>query len=255
MFFIISKVLFFLIQPINWLVGSVLLAFFLKNEKWKKRSLKTAVFIAIFFTNHFIYNQIIKLWEPDPILFSELEESYDVGILLGGFSNLYIEPWDRHNFNSAADRFTHTLELYKLGKIKKVIITGGSPDVMGIQTSEAERIQQFIKQMDFPEEDFIFETESRNTYENAIYTQPILNDSFPNASKLLITSAFHMPRAQRIFKKQNIDFHAFPVDHIGEYTRFAPNSLFIPDRRGFLRWEILIKEWFGIIFYKLRGYI
>lgn len=254
MFFILSKLLFFIIQPLNWVIGLLLFSLFSKKEKRKKIALRMAIVLTIFFTNHFLYNQVIKLWEPDPILISTIQETYDIGIVLGGFSNLYIEPFDRQNFNETANRLTHSLELYKQGKFKKILITGGSPDVLGVKISEGERVHSFLVQMGIPPSDIIIEGESRNTRENAIFTKEIITQQYPNASCLLITSAFHMPRGASCFRKVGLDYKTFPVAHIGEYNRFAPNSLIIPDRLGFYRWEILIKEWVGYLVYKIRGY-
>ncbi|HHH49570.1 MAG TPA: YdcF family protein [Saprospiraceae bacterium] len=254
MFFFLSKLLFFIIQPLNWVIGLLLYSLFSKKKKRKKRALRVAIVLAVFFSNHFLFNQVVKLWEPDPILISSIQKTYDIGIVLGGFSNLYIEPFDRQNFNETANRLTHALELYRKGVFKKILITGGSPDVLGIKTSEGERVLSFLVLMGIPKTDIIIEGKSRNTRENAVFTKALLSQQYPNAKCLLITSAFHMPRARACFKKLGLNFDTFPVAHIGEYNRFYPDSLLIPDRLGFYRWELLIKEWVGYLVYKIRAY-
>jgi len=138
MFFVLSKVLFFIIQPINWIVFPLLYALFGKKEKWRKRTLILSVTAGLFFTNHFIFNQFAKLWEVDTITTPEIEEPYDIGILLGGYSNFFIQPdTDRHNFNERGARFFQTYELYKKGKFKKFLLTGGSGFMFGTEKSEA----------------------------------------------------------------------------------------------------------------------
>lgn len=257
MFYLFSKILYFIIQPINWILLCLLIAFFSKKEKRKKRSLTIGLILFLFFTNHFIFNQVMRLWEVDTITTNQIEGDYDIGILLGGYTNIHIEPYvDRHNFSERANRFNNTLELYHKGKIKKILLTGGSTAIIEkVMVNEAISVHQFLLTIGIPEEDIIIESAARNTYENALFTKKILSEKYPNAKCLLITSAWHMRRARACYKKQNIQFTPFSVDYIGERTRWMPESLFIPDRMGFYRWEILIKEWFGCLAYKLKGYI
>ena len=256
MFYVLSKLLYFLIQPINWVMAAMMYSFFSKNPKRKKRSLAFALVIALFFSNHFIFNQFMNLWEVDPVRITSLEKSYDIGILLGGYSNFYKhDNNDRHNFNERANRFNNALELYYAGKIKKIFLTGGSGNLLGAQHSEAILVKEYLLRIGIPLKDIIIESQSRNTRENALFTQKILQEKYPNASCLLITSAWHMRRANACFKKLDMHYDCFPVDYVGEKTRWAPESMLIPDRLGFYRWEILIKELVGYFVYGLRGYV
>ncbi len=256
MFFIFSKLLYFIIQPINWLVGCLLLCVFTKNEKRRRKSLYLSLFLAVFFTNHFIFNLFMNWWELDTQLITEIEQPYEVGVLLGGFSNFYQRPnADRHNFSERGNRFFQTLELYKSGKIKKILVTGGSGNILDKVNNEAVAIKDFMLRIGIPENDIIIEPKARNTYENGLYTKEIINTQYKNASLLLITSAWHMRRSKAVFDKAGLKYTPFSVDHIGETVRWHPQSTLIPDRRGFYRWEVVIKEIVGYIFYKLKGYI
>ena len=256
MFFIISKTLYFLIQPINWVLGTLCYSVFTKNEIRKKRAAIFALIFGLFFTNHFIYNQAIQLWEYDTMHMDDIKEPYDLAIVLGGYSNFHIRPADdRHNFNARANRFTQALELYKKGKVKKLLFTGGSGDILNQNSSEALEIVKFLETMGIPREDYILEPDSRNTRENALFSKKIIDEKFPDARCLLVTSAWHMRRSIGLFKKVNVDFTPFSVDHIGEKTRFVPMSMIVPDRLGFYRWEILIKEIVGYTVYWLKGYL
>ncbi|MFK8105455.1 MAG: YdcF family protein [Saprospiraceae bacterium] len=256
MFYILSKSLYFLIQPINWVIGLLLYSFFVKKPKAKRRSLGFAIVLALFFTNHFIFNQFMNYWEVDPISMASLQEPYDIGILLGGYSNFYkLENNDRHNFNERANRLTNALELYHTGKIKKILLSGGSGNLTGESYSEAILAKEYLLRIGIPLEDIIVESRSRNTRENALFTQQLLADKYPSASCLLITSAWHMPRAAACFEKLGLSFDQFGVDYVGEKNRFALESMLVPDRLGFYRWEILIKEWVGYVMYRLRGYL
>ncbi len=255
MFFIFSKVLFFIIQPVNWMVLPLIYAFFGKNKKWKKRCFTVSLTACLFFTNHFIFNQCVRLWEVDTILTPEIEEPYDIGILLGGYSNFFIQPdSDRHNFNERGARFYQTYELYKKGKFKKFLLTGGSGFMFGTSKSEAVLARELLLRLGVPDEDIIVEPDSKNTYENAVFTKEILEEKYPNARCLLITAAWHMRRSQACFDKADVKYTPFSVDHIGEQPRLVPASLIIPNSETIWRWEVLIKEMVGSVAYKLRGY-
>ena len=256
MFLFFSKLLYFLIQPVNWMVLPLVYAVLGKNQKWKRRCLLTSCLVGLFFTNHFIFNQCIKLWEVNTQTVDEIQETYDIGILLGGYSNFFIEPnTDRLNFNSRGGRITHAVELYRKGKFKKFLLTGGSGLVI-FKTNQSEAIhaREYLMRMGIPDQDIIVEPDSRNTHENATLTKKILDEKYPNAKCLLITSAWHMRRSMGCFDKEGIEYTPFSVDHIGEMNRFVPASLIIPNSETIYRWELLIKEMVGSVAYKLRGY-
>lgn len=255
MFFVLSKVLYFIIQPINWVVALLFFAVFSKKPNRKKACAKWALILSLFFNHHFTFNLVMRAWEPETITKNEIKETYDVGILLGGYSNFYITPDDdRHNFSSRANRFNQTLRLYHEGYIKKILLTGGSGAVLHTNPSEAEKIKTYLMSINIPETDIIVEADSRNTHENALFTKQILDEQYPNQKYLLITSAWHMRRSAACFKKQDVPFTPYAVDYLSERVRFAPISILIPDRLGFAKWEMLIKEWVGYIVYKLRNY-
>ena len=255
MFFILSKVLFFLIQPLNWIVGLLLYSTFTKKAKWKKRSRNSALILLIVFSNGFLFNLIVKAWETDIYPISSLDQNYDIGIVLGGYSNLNLKPRERYHFNPSVNRLTQALELYKEGKVKKLLLTGGTGSLLQSSPKEANEISSFLLKMGVEEDDLILEPSSRNTYENALYTKRILQEDFAGSSCLLITSAFHMRRSKACFSRQNICFTPFSTDIIGEEVRLTIGGLLIPNSRTLGRWEMLIKEWIGYIFYWINGYL
>ncbi len=256
MFFVLSKFLYFLIQPINWLGVCLVLSFFSKKRLWKRRFLGFGIFIFWFFTNHFIFNQVMNWWEPEAIAHQKLEV-FEVGILAGGYSNFFINSQNGlYHFNGRAARLTQTAELFFQKKIKTILLTGGSGYLFGQEPSEAAEAKQLLLTLGIPDSCILIENASRNTYENAFNSKVFLDKNFEKqASCLLITSAYHMPRTAACFRKQGIAFSPFCVDYIGEKTRFVPESILIPDRLGFYRWERLIKEWVGYGVYWLRGYL
>lgn len=255
MFFILSKILFIFLQPINWVGGLITYALFSKKPVRKRRALLFAVIFFFFFTNRLIFNQFIKVWELETVTADQIQAPYDIGILLGGYSNSQIRPnHDRFNLSSRANRFVNAYELYKTGKVKKLLLTGGSGDLLQKNPSEAVGMKDFLVRIGVPASDIIVEGDSRNTWENAVFTKKILADQYPGASCLLITSAWHMRRSIGCFEKAGVKSTPFSVDFVTERDRWAPENSLIPDRQGFYLWEMLIKEWVGCVMYKLKGY-
>lgn len=234
---------------------SLLLALFIKNKRWKKTSLITAIILFFLFTNDFIINEILKVWEISPTAFTDVEGSYDVGIVLTGIANLQIKPNDRVYFNKGADRIIHALELYKRKKIKKILISGGTGSLDRPDLTEANELAKVLHLYNVPNEDIIIENASRNTYENAVLSAEILRDKFPEGRFLLITSAFHLRRAQACFEKSGIETDVFSTDFHTHPTSFTIDSMIIPNEKALDKWQTFEREILGIIAYKLAGYI
>src|SRR5688572_8214168 len=106
------------------LVISVLLVAsqILKNPTWKKRTFWIALVMLFFFSNDFIANEAMRAWELEATPLNKITRTYELGIVLTGVTSGYREPADRVYFQKGADRVTHTVQLYKLGLIKKILI-------------------------------------------------------------------------------------------------------------------------------------
>lgn len=254
MFFYLSKILFFLTTPILWVFVLLFWSVLTKKPLRKKRLLWASLFTFYFFSNSFITDEFVRMYESPCQSYSEIEGTYDVAIVLGGFSN-YQAKKEVVQFHSQTDRLMAGIKLYKTGKVKKIMITSGSGQIMRPDEREALFIGKYLKEIGIPERDLIIESESKNTRENAVYSAEILNEKYKKGKYILITSAFHMPRAKRCFEKVELDITPFSVDHQSGSRKYLLDHLFIPSVHSFLRWQILIKEWLGFIAYKMMGYI
>ena len=63
MFFILSKILAFLIMPLVWVIALMVYAILSRNSKRKRRTFITALILLIFFSNTFILDNVMRLWE------------------------------------------------------------------------------------------------------------------------------------------------------------------------------------------------
>src|SRR5690606_26139788 len=129
---------------------------------WGKRSLWIGLILLWFFSNQFIANQAMLAWEPEFKSFSEVE-NHEIAIVLTGVTNLSKTAYDRTFFNKGADRITHALQLYRMGKIKKILITGGQGFNPVNPQSEAEVLKRFLLMAGVPDTDVMIEDEAKNT--------------------------------------------------------------------------------------------
>ena len=81
------------------------------------------------------------MWEVDPKPFNEIRP-HEIGIVLTGTTIPFLQPDDRVYFKRGADRVTHTIQLYKLGLIKKILVSGGSGKLLRQDEPEANKFKR-----------------------------------------------------------------------------------------------------------------
>ena len=117
MFFVISKIFSFLLTPIIWIIILLGLSLGLKNPKKSRKALIITVIVFLFFSNSFIVDEFIRLWELPITGTKYLTENYNVGIVLGGGMVTFDKKNDRIIFRENVDRILQAVELYKTDKI------------------------------------------------------------------------------------------------------------------------------------------
>lgn len=256
MFFILSKTLIYFTMPFVLVCTCFVLSVLIRKQPLKKRFFWIGFISLLFLSNGFIANEMMRWWEASPIPFSEMKRTYDVGIVLTGVTKLDIMPKDRIHFGYGAGRVVHTVQLYKDGFIKKILISGYSGRLLDEGQSEAEDIRDVMVLMGVPAEDILLENVSRNTHESAVEVKKILaaRQIKPDAC-VLITSAFHIPRSLACYQKEGLKMDTFPTDFYARERTFTPDVLIIPRVESFTIWHILSREWVGLIAYKLVGYV
>jgi uncharacterized SAM-binding protein YcdF (DUF218 family) len=256
MFFILSKTLYFFLMPLPLVSTLILVGTIIKHKIWKKRLIYTGIGLFLFFTNPYLSNVSIKSWEgnPTPI---DVMSKHDIGVVLTGITNRYKRPSDRVYMQRGADRILHTIQLYKLGLIDKILISGGSGKLIdnSADVKEADELKKTLRLADIPEADIYIENTSRNTYENALHSSRILATDFPNQSIILITSAFHIRRASACFAKQKCQITPFGTDYISHDRAYNLDDFIVPKSGAIRNWEVIIKESLGMTMYWISGYI
>jgi len=260
LFFLLSKILSFLIRPINWIAVLLLLSLFSKKQKRKKIYVLGGVSLFLFFSNPLICSYVIKAQELKTLSPKEIEQPFDIGIILSGFSNNRgYKPLNESYYyfsGRSSNRLTQPLQLYKQGKVKQILLSGGYSNIIGKKVSESEKTKQFLQGLDFLAEDIYVEPDSRNTYENALNSKLFIEKNFPDSSLriALFTSAFHMRRAKKCFEKVGLEVTPISVDFYQNNQPLSFNCL-LPSPAVLETWQLLIKEWVGMMAYRIKGYI
>ena len=255
MFFVLSKTIYILAMPLSLVIICFLAACFAKRRRYKKKMFILGVSLLLLFSNSFIINELLLQWEITPTPINDIKQPYKVGIVLTGITNMQKRPFDRVYFNKGADRIMHAIQLYKEEKIEKILISGGSGSLFKSQRKEADNLKSILKLANVPDTDILIENESKNTYENAQFSAEILKNRFPGSKFLLITSAFHMRRADACFANAGINASLYSTDFYTHDRNFRFDTLLFPSVHAINKWTILFRELLGWTLYKLSGYI
>ena len=253
MFFILSKIFNFFLDPLNLLIISFLL-FLLIIARAKKNKLRGTLWFVLFWS--------LILYKPIPeFLVKNLEDKFSYReetflelegiIVLGGSTGSGKIAKERNDISlgPGAERVFKGLQFLQQQPQGTVIFTGFSGNLFHEGLSEAEITEKLIKALKVDSKKMLFEKRSRNTYENAFYTGKFIDD-LKIKKWGIVTSANHMKRAIATFEKQHpeIVFEPIPVDfQTANSIYWSPGNM-----QGSINlWRIYIHETVGYWVYKL----
>lgn len=173
-------------------------------------------------------------------------------IVLGGAEDPRIaEGRSVQALNMAAERMTEALVLARRFPHAKVIFCGGSTSIVLGPAVEADSAGRLLVDLGLERERLLLDRKSRNTFENVLYAKE-LADPKPGERWLLVTSAWHMPRAMGLFRKAGFPVEPWPVD----YWTAGPYDVLLlsgSPSEGLGRLDVATKEWVGLIVNWLTG--
>jgi uncharacterized SAM-binding protein YcdF (DUF218 family) len=254
MFFYLSKILWFFADPANLLLIALIAAAVLAWTKWLKAAkivLTTTVVIAV----------LVSVLPIGQFLFSTLENRFPqvkklppniTGIIvLGGVVDQFVTD-DRKQMviNGAVERLTEFARLSFFYPKAKLVFSGGS-GVIGKQSlKEADVINPLLVTLGLNPKRILFENQARNTAENATLTKKLIKPTL-DQRWIIITSAFHMPRAMGAFRQAGWNAIAYPVDYHTKSQQRLRLGFSLQSGLGAL--STSIHEWIGLTFYWLSG--
>ncbi len=256
MFFVLSKFFSYLLNPIFWIFTLLIIAYLIKNKKTANKLFLISLIVFYLFSNRFLTDEIVRLWEIDYPSQTELNQQFEAAIVLGGGIVNYDYINKKLIFRENGDKLFQAITLYKTKKVKKILLSGGPGHLIYRDQYEASFIKKYLLEIDIPENDILVDSISDNTFQNAINSKQLLNTVFLQDSKyLLITNATHMRRSIACFKKAGLDITPFPTSKYTGIRLWNFEHLVIPHLDSFTNLRTITHEMFGMLVYKIMGYI
>ncbi|UDL90301.1 YdcF family protein [Mesorhizobium sp. PAMC28654] len=256
MFFYLSKIFWFFIQPLNLsiflLLAGVIAATFGRRRLAVAGSVLAFMILALSTWTSLGALMLNPLEERFPR--PSLPEKVDgIVVLGGGFEGAINLVRGGYELNAGGDRMVETAVLARLFPEAKIVVSGGSGELILDGEGDATTAPRLLGALGVAADRLILENKSRNTYENAIFTRQMVAPK-PGETWLLVTSAFHMPRAKALFDKAGFATVPWPVDYrtsgregVGLFRDNAADSLQTT--------TMAIREWIGLFAYWLSGRI
>lgn len=171
----------------------------------------------------------------------------DAIVLLGGGVQPSSIDYPRPTPRSANDRVRHAARLFKAGRAPVLVLSGGSSRQLFTST-EAEAMRELLLELGVPASAMLLEDRSMNTRENAAYTAELLRTRGIHRI-LLVTSAWHMARAEALFRAQGLEVIPAPADHLArDLSRHEWWQRWLPSADALEMSARLIKEWAALRF-------
>ena len=258
LFFTISKVLWAILAPSSLLILLVLiawLALLAGRQRLARSALSFCALLLVLVSALPVGEWLLAPLEQRFPANSALPADADGIIVLGGAIDAELSAsWRQAELNEAGERVAAFAYLAGLYPRAQLIYSGGNSALTGSEFRESDYAPYLLEQLGLGEERaLLFESESRNTWENVVNSKSLLVRSGIGSAGdwIVITSAFHMPRAIGAFCREQWPVYAYPVDH-----RSKPDDLwrlkFTP-LQNLQQLELAVREWLGLLAYRLSG--
>ena len=257
MFFTLSKLFWFVAQPINLIGILILLGIACAVLRWCRLGLFFAVcgFLVL----------AVGAWtSTGALLLHPLEDYFErpepapeavAGIIVlgGGFEGGINLARGGYELNSGGDRFVEAAVLARRYPQARVVVTGGTGALLLQGEGDGDTAPRLLIALGVEPERLVLENRSRNTHENAVLTRAMVEPA-EGETWLLVTSAFHMPRSVALFRKAGFDVVPWPTDYRtagNETVGLAQDN--VADSLQNL--TVALREWIGLVAYRLTGRI
>ncbi len=256
MFFVVSKIYWILASPIRLLLIVAIVGAVLSARRHVQAGLALALtalaLLAVAATTPLGLLLVAPLEDRFPEPPTDLAAPDGI-IVLGSAVYDEISSARGQAVLAEGDRATEAAILAKRYPAARVVYSGGSGSLIPTVSTEALAAKRLLADLGVDEARVTLEDRSRNTDENARFTAALVHPQ-PSQRWLLVTSAFHMPRAMGAFEKAGFNVIAFPV---GYRTLGGGHGLLweTDSARTLRTFEIALREWIGLAAYRATGRI
>ncbi len=257
LFFLISKLLPVPFYPVGLAVTLSISAIVL--TAMGKTRVAVIVFsvstgVVLLFSSPFVAHMLARPLESK----YEQKDSYPPAgaiVLLTGGEVPPLPPRHFTEINSAGDRILHAVRLLKGKATRRLVITGGKIPMSAFSRHSVSSITASLitELFDVPDKVIVLEEEARNTAEHGVYVRKLFDRNNWSDDIILVTSALHMDRSVKVFKKYGFNVHPAPTDYRTNERFNASIMHFLPDASSLELCTSALHEYYGIIAYKLLG--
>jgi uncharacterized SAM-binding protein YcdF (DUF218 family) len=250
MFFVLSKVLLYLILPPSGILLLMAVGFLIVK---KKRTAGWVLIIAGFLllyglsTGPVMNSLVLPLEAKYPPLKDGAIHADAIVVLSGGVRDLSWIGLDPEPSDFSLERMVKGVILYRVSR-RPLVITGGSGSLIHSEISEADAMARTALDLGVSGRDMVIENKSRNTLESARAVRNLLKGN----RIILVTSAYHMKRSVAMFKKQGFDVVPAPVGYLA-LNRPLPLYTFIPSAEVLSTSAVALSEYISFAWYSMRG--
>ena len=256
MFFYLAKILWALLQPSSLIIAAVVVGAILSTTAWQRlgrRLLIVAVPLLIIGGLSPLGDMLIAPLE-NRFPRTDITRGSITGIVvLGGAEDgrAAAAPRELAGLNEAAERYTEAAVLARRLPNARLVFTGGSGALFSKEPPESDTAARLFEALGIAKDRIALESASRDTYENALFTTRLIK---PAAGErwLLVTSAWHMPRAIGCFRRVGFPVEAWPVD-FRTSLEFQPWRFHSAITEGWRRIDFVAREYAGLVAYYLSG--
>lgn len=196
------------------------------------------------------------LADPYPVRRIETLPAADAIVLLGGGIKPPGGDMVYPDLRDSADRIWHAARLYHAGKAPLIISSAGNVWGGPKRPSKAHAMRMLLEAFGVPDHAIVIEDSSRNTRENAVFTERIASGR-GIGRVLLVTSYWHLRRAEAAFRRVGLDVVPVAIDYTDGKSSFGkPIVLALLPSVGALSFNsMLFKEHMGYLVYRLRAWV
>ena len=251
LFNLVSKLVWFLVDPANWIFFLLVLAFLAARTgdiRRAKRWLATTLVYFLALTVLPVGDIAMRSLETRFPVNPKLEDIYGIIVLGGGEDIHATELFDQVNLGPAGERVTMGAVLARANPGTKLLYTGGTGALsdIGNPRSGAAVAGRLYEELGLEDTEIILEHAARNTSENARLSADLVDET---QRWVLVTSAFHMARSVSTFERAGwtdlvpypVDFQVTTLEYGGGYHGQI-NAL-----------RIAVREYIGLLAYRLAG--
>lgn len=263
LWFGVYKLVKHLLYPLSWITIAGLLTLLTawlpvtpRRIAWVRRFAFCTLLLLLLTSTPLLsamYIALLEEWYP-PFRATSTSKFDAVVVLAGGvFTKGSLRPADDVS-DASRQRTTCGVDQWRQGLAPKLLLTGGDATVFRIGTLESHEMKRWAQRLGVPESAILIDEKSRTTYENAVQSKALLG----SGHILLVTAAYHLPRAVGLFEKQGFVVTPAACGYEAKHTprqTWEQKTLFdfLPTSKALLVTTEAVDELAGIMVYWIAG--